>query len=194
MTPTPPPVIPHQISRIARTAIYNRLIDPELGFNPLIAYQNYQYNLKPPINAVEIGPKSRNFIFGQIAAATEIGTTSFKFPLVALYTHGIMNKTFIKFRQFSGQVVMGLDVWWSWTNSNVVQDFENYGDAIEEVVVEIINGFGPSGNGAVTQNWGHNLVYNGGVSCSRTALAADADNWLQGYQFRFTFHLDTDVP
>ncbi len=138
---TTPPVIPHQISRIVRTAVYARIVDPTIGFNPLMAYQNWRYQLKPPINMIDITEKSKNFIFGQITAATELPTTSFKFPLVALYTHGITNKTFIKFRQFSGQVVLGLDVWYSWTDSNARQDYETYADAIEEVVVEIVNGF-----------------------------------------------------
>lgn len=204
MTPpaTPNP-IPHQISNAARTAIYNRLIDPNIGFNPQIAYQNYRYGLTPPINPLDTTPQSRNFLFAQMSALTEIGTTSFKFPLLVLYNHGIVNKNFIKFRQFSGQVVMGIDVWQSWTNARVSQalNFEAYGDAIEETIVEIVNGFGATGDGfdptgatLSTQDWGPNLVYNGGCSCSRTPVAPDGDNWIQGYQFRFTFHLDTVVP
>lgn len=192
-----PPVIPHQISRVVREAVYDRFVDPDIGFNALIAYQNYRYDLQPPIAFIGESPcggKGRNFIFAQINALAALATSSIKFPLIAMYTHGIGNRNLIKFRQFSGQVVLGIDVWYSWKDSNLREDFETYGDAIEEVVVEIVNGFGPSGNGEVTQNWGHNLVYNGGVSCSRTPLEADAENWLQGFQFRFTFQLDTDVP
>ncbi len=197
VVPTPP-VIPHQISRVVRNAVYQRFIDPDIGFNPLIAYQNYRYDLRPPIAFVsttgDCGGRNPNFIFGQINVMSALGTSAFKFPLIAMYSHGILNRNWIKYRQFSGQVVLGIDVWYSWRDSNLRDDYETYGDAIEEVVVEIVNGFGASGIGDVTQSWGNGIVYNGNVSCSRTPVEADAENWLQGYQFRFTFHVDTDVP
>jgi hypothetical protein len=181
----------HQVSRVVRLAAYSRFSDPVTGFNPLISWANGQYGLTPPIPPVDFSSKSRNVVFGPVSALSIIETTTSKFPMIAMYTHGIVNKNFIKFREFSGQVILGVDIWHSWTKSQVLHDFETYADTFEEVTLELINGFGPSGNGDVTQNWGSNVVYNGGVSCSRTEILPQANNWFQGYQFRFTFHMDT---
>lgn len=181
----------HQISRVVRSAVYSRFSDPVTGFNPLVTYANQQYGLTPAISTVDFSKNSRSVVFGPVSALNIIATTTAKFPMIAMYTHGIMNKNFIKFREFSGQVIFGIDIWHSWSKSQVLHDFETYGDAFEEITLELINGFGPSGNGDVTQNWGFNVVYNGGVSCSRTEIMPEASNWFQGYQFRFTFHMDT---
>lgn len=180
------------ISHTARVAVYNRFKDPDIGFNKLIQQANADYSLSPQIAQVDFGPTSRNLVFGQINPIMLEQTDVFRFPLICIYSHGATNKNLEKFVKFAGQVIIGVDIWWSWVKSNARQNFDDYMDAIEESVVEIVNGFGPSGKGDVTQNWGSNLVYNGGVSCSRTPLVFGADNWLQSVETRLVFNMVTD--
>jgi hypothetical protein len=181
------------LSRLVRQAVATRLADPSIGWNARMAEAAALYDLKPQPKAIDFSSKSRQFIMGQINPVLMENTSSFTYPLIALYTHGVINKNYEKFHPFSGDCVLGLDVWWSWSPSNTLQDYETFTDSVEEVVLEIINGFGPSGLGESTQNWGPLLVYNGGVTCSRTDLALASNNWLQALQFRITFGVETSV-
>lgn len=180
------------ISRLARMELYKRLADPLIGLNPLLQAATSEFGLKYFSDGKMKLPidfdltTTRHLIFGSTSPLLQEGTTSFKYPYICLYNHGAVNENLQKFVKFAGKIVMGLDVWLSWVPSNGLTDFEIYGDIVEESIVEIVNGFG-SDNGAITQNWGPNLVYNGGVSCSRTELQMAAQNWLQGLKFRVTF-------
>ncbi len=178
------------ISRLARQQVYNRLADDTLGWNTLIASANSTYDLDPPIETIDFNSPD-NFLFASTSPLVLEQTATFAYPLICLYTHGIVNENLEKFHKFAGKLVVGLDVWLSWEKQNGFRDFETYGDAVEETIVEIVNGFGPDGFGQVTQDWGNKVVYNGGLSCSRTELSLAADNWLQGFQFRLTFIMTT---
>jgi hypothetical protein len=180
------------ISNLIRTQIYSRLADPNTGLSPLYAQGIEKYGLKIgklkiPMN-MAIG--GRQVVFGATNPLIQEGTSSFTYPFVSIYSHGIVNRNLNKFTKFSGDVVMGIDFWISWTSDLALPDTESYGDAAEEAVVEIINGFG-SDLGATEQNWGLDVVYNGGVSLSRTDLTLAGANWLQGLKFRLTFQIDT---
>lgn len=178
------------ISRLIRRMVFDRLADEDLGWNPLTTSANSEYDLDPPIGMIDF-EKSDNFFFGSTNPLVLEQTASFDYPMICLYTHGAVNENLEKFHKFAGRIIIGLDVWLSWEKQNGFRDFETYGDAVEETIIEIINGFGPDGFGEVTQDWGSKVVYNGGLSCSRTELSLAADNWLQGFQFRLTFIMTT---
>lgn len=173
-----------QITKAVRDAIYSRLSNPVNGFNPLISTKCSQYGISP--YSIDFSTMSKNFFFGQIDAEALEQSGIFSYPFISVYgLEAICQEGDAqKFSKFSGQVRVLMDVWLSWKSMRGLQDYEVHGDAVEEVVIDVMNREN-------NQNFLKPLVYNGNVAVRRYPLRLAGENWRQRINFSFIFGVHT---
>lgn len=179
-----------QISKRVRDAIVARLADGTYGFNTQFAAIAGGYGLTASQIAaftIDWTAASKQFFQGKLSPEDIDDTTASKYPLVFLYTDSIRTpgEDARKFQVFSGDVVIGLDVWISTRAGNALRDFETFPDAVEDAVLKVFND--PSWTAV---QGGGQVFYNGQISADRTPVDTGAENWLQGIRFRLIFGVD----
>lgn len=179
-----------QVSRACRNAVIDRISDANNGFTPRLiaaladASQDIPLGWKLP---VVFDNSARNYISGDVAPEDLDSTSNVTYPFVSLFSLRAVNENQQKFQAFSGPVYLGLNVFLSWGASRLLPDFESIADCVEEAVIATFNS-------AQTIAWTYNrggLVYNGDISCDRSRLSKDAENWFQTLAFKLTLEVHT---
>lgn len=171
-----------QISKKVRDTARTVLADGTRGFNA--AYASLVGTYGTPTMAIDFTNGSANFIQGQLTPDQADASGDYTYPTLVLFTAQSVNTNDRKFAQFAGRVEVGLDVWLSRLEDEVVQDTESWGDAIEDAMFGVLNG--TFGTQSFTQA---GLIYNGDLSLTRNPVTLAGENWLQVLSFRATFML-----
>lgn len=133
----------------------------------------------PPIT-FDFSASSVNFFKGRLGPdELEKSGTTFKYPLMFLYSRAGVQQNLQKFHRFSGVVRVGLDVHLSYKESQAIQNFEKGLDAVEQAVLNTFNK-------EDAQSWPDTVVYNGLISFERSSLVVGGLNWLQSLYVQLT--------
>lgn len=126
-----------RVSKRVRDAVRARLQNEIDGLNPMLEAACREYGI-PEIRFNWAG--STQFFQGWIDPADIEGTTVLKYPLLLLYTVTVGDLKAIKFKRFSGNVQIGMEVHVSLLPKFAPADMESYQDAVEDAVVACMHG------------------------------------------------------
>ncbi len=183
------------ISRLARAAVYQRLADPDTGFNPTFEASRIDARLPVPRGMrfnIDFSPTSKNFFQANLLPADLDATSNFTSPYMTLFSTNMQNRNLEKFRAFAGTVQIGINFFVVWTGSGAFTDMETPGDLYEEALVSTFNADGVA---EWAQEFDPRIVYNGDIHIRRTAVkidAADTQDWLQGFYGLLDLEIHTD--
>jgi hypothetical protein len=172
----------YAVSQQVLTAVYNRLSDPVTGFNPGVVTNAPNYGITNPLQ-VDWSPSSMNFTFGQIDPSLVDDTGILTYPFVTLYTKESAQDGNQRFTQFSGIIRAIFECNLSFIPIKGQQNFEAYGNMLEDVVIDVINR-------TANQNWGKPITYNGQIQCKRGPVLYGAENFKQQVGFSMLFRVD----
>jgi hypothetical protein len=166
-----------QISKRVRAALFARL---SARFNTVLAAAAASYGVQPFTIDFNSVPGSPNFFYGQLDPDDIEESSTFKYPLMTLYTVTSANQAAQKPALFAGVVRVGLDVHLSWRQGKATIDFEAMGDLVEETMTTVMNDL-------TQQNWGSNVLYSGKMGLDRGPVRMGGENWRQQLRFSFLF-------
>lgn len=163
--------------------LFSRFSDSVSGwnatFNALAPFYGVPADMA--IDFVGAQGRSKNFVKANIRPDDWISTSSFEFPLLALFIKQSRNENLQKFMQFSGTVTAGIMVLLSFENARVVIDFDSIASCVEETIYTVMNRARISSPG--DQDWNNlldgvgDVVYNGDVDVIRMPLARGDEMW-----------------
>ena len=170
------------VSQKVLDSVFARLSNVNTGFNAGIVNEAPVYGL-PNFIALDWSTQSSNFFFGQLDSASIEATGILQYPCACLYILESGQTNEQRFTQFSGLIRCIFDVFLSWTQMKVLQNFEAYANCVEDVVFDVINRL-------ENQNWGKPLVYNGQIQAKRGPVQFGAQNFRQrlGFSMMFGIH------
>ena len=117
------------VSGLVSTAIYNRLSDPSIGFNPnyaLVApnYQTFQGVPVDPIS-IDFSPGSVNFTFGRVPPDLIQESSALQYPLLTISAERAQmwgQTKRVHYAQFTGVVTGAIEVHLSWLQEGVIDE------------------------------------------------------------------------
>ena len=174
-----------QISRAARARIRQRLANVTTGFNPYLVAALADAGITAPAGwklPIDFSSSpSLNFFEADLTADELDETSPITYPCMTLFALGATEGNLEKYKMFSGVVTFGLNIFCSWVSSRALPDFETVTDCVEEALYQTFNG---SANPA----WATDsvLVFNGELSCQRSGLSKNAENWFQTLACKLT--------
>jgi hypothetical protein len=184
-------VINYPISQAVLDQVFNRLSSGLDGFNYVYNQLAPNYGLAADMDIVFVPTEdfSMNFSKSNVNPQDWLDTSGFKYPFVTLFSERSQNQNLEKFHQFSGEVVIGFNVFLSWKQSRVLVDFESYTHCVEETVYTILNrcrgNFFPG-----DQDWSKYVVYNGDIEMQKSGLQRGGYFWVQLCAFKATFEVN----
>lgn len=170
------------VSKQVRDVVTTLMADETVGFNPTLMAICDDYEISP--FSIDFSDNSKNFFAAYYNAKDLSETSSFRFPIVCLYTIKSQNTNENKFVTFSGSVMIGIDTYLSFGKSSALADTESLADAVEATYYKLFNS---ESNQSFYQTGG--VIYNGDLLIQRGPVAKGGSNWLQLMQSRLTFDL-----
>lgn len=168
-----------------------RFADDDGGLNATYNALAPNYGI-PADLAISFNPadnKSPNFALADVSPEDWYESGSARFPLVTLFAHGLENRNWQKFHQFSGDVHVGVNVFLSWSEPRLkLTRFEPTAWCWEETMVTIFNRARHSFPS--DQDWTESIVYNGDIGLKKTPVKRGAKFWEQALMFYATFVVD----
>ena len=121
------------------------------------------------LEEVELQPINASQVLGQnVAFETAERSTGVKYPVMYVYCRGLTNKLTEKFRTFSGQAHMAVEVRVSHDRlEDVTQNMQLYTSAVTTVL------------GSSRGDWGNGMFYTGGYAVQFGAITHGGKNFLQ---------------
>lgn len=169
------------ISALCRQQVYARL---NASFNTTLATVAPTYGVQPFVIDFATVPNSINFFYGKLRREDIERSGVQKGSIIALYTEKSANRNLQKATLFAGPVLVGIDIHMSFRGGKANQDFEAMPDALEDVMLQVMNARN-------TQNWGMAVVYNGQIGMDRGPVEFGAENWKKTLQFTMQFDVVT---
>lgn len=168
-----------RISKMARSAVYDRLADDTQGLNFYLASIAGDYELSPL--SVDFGQQSKSFFNAYVEAETLQQGQPVQYPLALLYTLASESRNTEKRRLYSGPVTVHFQVYLSWRGSQLDRNAEDYCDVMQEAVYRCLNDW--------EYPWAPPLVYNGQLKLTKSAIAPGGEGWRQSLVFQIPFDL-----
>jgi hypothetical protein len=166
-------------SQLILDQVYARLSADPGGFNDSIAAACAAYGLptNPPFAVMNWSAASPNFYFSDISTEELEKSGTITYPFMKLWIAESAQTGDQKFCQFSGLVECRLEVAFSFIPIRGTQNTEAYSNAVEDVLISLINGPTNVATGAQNQNWGTPVTYNGGLRIRRGQTQFGAGNY-----------------
>lgn len=130
------------------------------------------------------GAVVRQVFLGQVDPALIEYSNAIVRPIVLLSVTGANHDGREKFRLFSGSVQAQLDFVWTWRQASALPDFEQYLDAIEDTLVEVLH------DRAWVANIGSGISYAGEMDLARSPVQMGGEHWTQTLTVRMRFGVD----
>jgi len=179
------------VSYAAVTQVVNRMADDVAGLNATYNNLISGYGLTTEL-AIVFDPsnqKSKNFALANVSDQDWQKSGAFNYPLVSIFSEGMVNENYQKFQMFAGNVKVGMNVFLSWNTTRLRLDqFEPTAWAMEEAVITIMNRARNADPG--DQEWNNNgaiVAYNGEFSLLKSKVERGDSFWRQLLAFKFDF-------
>ena|SRR5579884_338526 len=167
------------ITNQVRAAMSERLQDPTYGYNAAIS--QFAAQLGASLPTVDFTSGLQYFqAYVNVDVLTDCST--FKYPLILLYGVSAENQNKEKFREFSGPIMMGLEVIHTWRKEDVDPTaHEDTADIVEAAIYQVFN-----------QNWfpGPAVNYNGRIKHAKQPLEPLGEGLRLRQIFSFQFELN----
>lgn len=163
-----------------RDAAVGALSDVVTGFNARLAALATDYGITPFV--IDFGPTSRNFLQSYLSPDQVDFSNVATYPAMVVYTASSENTNIEKFRLFSGQVELYIDVYLRYRQSLESRDTESIADAVEDALTQILND--------PLMPWPATVAYNGGFRSPREPLALLGDGYEQRIPVQLLFEVN----
>lgn len=171
----------YDVSGVVTSEVLTRLSDVASGFNATVALAAAAKGLQPFIS-IDFSDTSANFFQGDIDPELYEKSGDLKYPAMSLYTVSSRFTGGQKFNQWSGDVVVGIDVFLSWRNIKGRVPFDRYCDCVENAMFDVVNR-------VENQDWAYPVVYNGQIACDRAKTVFGAGNFRKDMRFGLAFQV-----
>ncbi len=184
----------YPISKSVTDRVFDRLTRNNEGFNETYNRLAPDYGIAADSNIVFLptSGQSPNFARANVSLTDWLKTSATRPPLVTLFAARSTNQNLEKFFQFSGPVVVGLNVFATWLQGRVI-DFEATAACYEETVFTIFNRARNADQG--DQDWGdleddgQDVVFNGDLDMNKSRVERGDKFWEQLLSFTATFEV-----
>ena len=163
-----------QISKLIRDAIKSQAADPIFGFNPRFASVASAYGVDS--FTIDFGPKSFNFIFGQVPPDLIEQSSVLTYPLMTIDTLTVRDTDLGRPATFAGQLDALIQLHVTWEESQAVPDFSSLPDACEDAVFAMMND-------PAHMFRTNNVAYAGRMDMTRSPVIMAGENWRRTLSF-----------
>lgn len=183
------------ISKAVTDRVFDRLVRNSEGFNETFNRLAVHYGTLEASDIVfqpATGTASPNFARANVSLSDWLKTSATRPPLVTLFSARATNTNEEKYMQFSGPVIVGLNVFATWRDGKVI-NFESTANCYEETVFTIFNRARNADPG--DQDWGdleddgQDVVYNGDLDLQKSRVERGDKFWTQLLSFTATFEV-----
>lgn len=164
-------------------ALWQLLADPDHGFNPRLSAALADAGLPPPASfrlPFDFSETSLN-VFPVDVEPNVQGKQSFPntYPLMTVFNVSAQDQRLEKFRSFAGQIVCGINIFFSLATSGVPRKLGPLVDVFQNALLATVSDVN---FGTWSSQYDTRLIFGGNMAVQRTPPAFGGESWFQSLQ------------